>query len=191
MHVIDIPDMRVDVHVQPTFIKVPFCKKQYVLDWVKHAHARELGHLSENIVKGLLNAKRASTDEYDFVYRKKRLEVKSSRAYNHRGNRSLCSFDNLDSDQTYDCNIQHVKRELFDILVYVIYCSDAVLIFRARVDQIDKKNIPYSDRQQRNHSGNGQFHINKGTYCRHKKYLKQIMTYPQVYDLLLSTDGFV
>jgi hypothetical protein len=191
MHVIEIPDIKLDIEHEPTFIRVPFCKRQYVLEWVKRAHARELGHLSENIVKGVLNAKRAHTDEYDFVYRRKRLEVKSSRAYNHRGNRSLCVMSGLGSDPLYDCNIQHIKKALFDILVYVIYCVDGVMIFRVREAEIDKKNLSYSDRQQRNHSGNGQFHINHSTYRRHKKYLMKTMTYQEVYDLLTEIDGFV
>ncbi len=70
--------------------------------------------------------------------------------------------------ESYDCNIQQVKRSEFDVLYYGIFFRDAVVVFRA-----ESKDIPampgYSDKQHKGNHGEGQFHISSETYHWHRK----------------------
>ena len=176
---------------EPTFIKVPFCKKQFVIEFIRYAQPRELGKLSENIVGTIYEFLSPPNNECDFIYKGKRVEVKSSRAYSHLGKRSMCKIHDLSINTSYDCNIQHVKKNLFDWLFYIVYCDDGLQIFKVASKKITHKTFGYSDSQQRNHMGNGQFHLNSKTYNRHIKFMIQELTYEQIYDILEMSDGFI
>lgn len=69
---------------------------------------------------------------------------------------------------SFDCNIQQVKKHEFDYLYYGIFFSDKVEIFRIKPDQIDGA-INYSNKQHAGNEGEGQFHLNNGTYEYHKE----------------------
>lgn len=175
---------------EPTFIKVPFSKEQFMLDFIKYAQPSELGQLSENIVGALYQFQDPPTNEYDFKSVMGRIEIKSSRAYSHRGKRSMCTIEELMTDESYDCNIQHVKKKLFDHLCYVIFCKDGLQILRIPKRKINKS-LGYSDSQQRNHLGNGQFHLNHKTYPKHQDYIIENIPYDMIYNVLDAADAFV
>ena len=174
-----------------TFIKVPFSKEKYMLDFIKYAQPSELGTLSENIIEALYQFNEPDTREYDLKSLTGKIEIKSSRAYSHRGKRSMCTISELKSDESYDCNIQHIKKKLFNFLYYVVFCKDGLQIFRVKSRLITKARFGYSDSQQRNHKGNGQFHINNKNYPVHKEFLADELPYKFVYDLLKKENAFV
>lgn len=175
---------------EPTFIKVPFSKEKFMLDFIKYAQPSELGQLSENIIGALYQFQDPPTNEYDFKSLTGRIEIKSSRAYSHRGERSMCTIKELLTNDSYDCNIQHIKKKLFDYLYYVVFCQDGLQILRIPKRRINKT-IGYSDSQQRNHLGNGQFHLNFKTYPKHVDYILENIPYEEIYDVLDKEAGFV
>ncbi len=191
MELIPIGTTRTELSYQRTFIDIPFSKSQYVINFIKYAQPRELGKLSENIIQALYKLEDSPKGgECDFMLNGLRIEVKSSRAYSHKGNRSLCHTDDLGTDKTYDCNMQQVKKHLFDQMIYMVYCVDQIVLFQIPSDEIDK-GLRYSNKQHRNSSGEGQFHINKNTYHLHKKYKVETLPYDRIYDMLKESNGFI
>lgn len=185
-----IDGLHTDLQYEQTFIKVPFAKEQFMIEFIKYAQPSELGKLSENIIEALYQFQDPPTNKYDFKSLTGRIEVKSSRAYSHRGDRSLCAMSELITDESYDCNIQHIKKKLFDYLMYIVFCKDGLKIFRIKSKNITKE-IGYSDSQQRSHKGNDQFHINSNSYKNHVKYIAEELPYDKIYDVLDETRGFI
>jgi hypothetical protein len=84
----------------------------------------------------------------------------------------------------FDCNIQQIKRDQFEILYYGLFFHDVVLIFRIESDQIGGK-IYYSDKQHKGNEGEGQFHVNTKTLPIHiENYLYKKITYVELLSLL-------
>lgn len=90
------------------------------------------------------------------------------------------------SDFSFDCNIQQIKCDQFDILYYGLFFADKVQIFMMTADQVkNKENTKYSNKQHRNNEGEGQFHINNETYAYHKQnHLQHELSYSDLYKLL-------
>src|SRR6266545_1896378 len=65
----------------------------------------------------------------------------------------------------FDCNIQQVKRQEFDVLYYGLFFSDCVQVFHIKSSEIKTRReggvIGYSDKQHKGNFGEGQFHITK------------------------------
>jgi hypothetical protein len=84
----------------------------------------------------------------------------------------------------FDCNIQQIKRDQFEILYYGLFFSDVVVIFRIKSDEIGDQ-IYYSNKQHKGNEGEGQFHMNEKTLQIHiKNYLYQVLSYEELYSLL-------
>ena len=84
----------------------------------------------------------------------------------------------------FDCNIQQVKRDQFEVLYYGLFFSDAVVIFKIASKDIGSQ-IYYSDKQHKGNEGEGQFHLNETTLKIHiDNYLYKEMSYEELYDLL-------
>ena len=95
----------------------------------------------------------------------------------------LVEFDEW-ANCEFDCNIQQVKRDQFEVLYYGLFFSDKVAIFRIKSEEIGPQ-IYYSDKQHKGNEGEGQFHLNEKTLHIHlDKYLYQILTYQNLYELL-------
>lgn len=83
--------------------------------------------------------------------------------------------------QKFNCNIQQLKRDEFDILIYGLLFADRVLVFMATPEAIGE-NMKYSDRQHKGNKGEGQFHITPSTLQYHiDNHLLATLSY---YDLL-------
>ena len=77
----------------------------------------------------------------------------------------------------FDCNIQQIKCNEFDILYYGLFFADIILIFKISSNDILKLDN-YSNKQHRNNEGEGQFHINT--------YLIKQLNYDDLYQLFLE-----
>jgi hypothetical protein len=67
---------------------------------------------------------------------------------------------------SFDCNIQQIKKDQFDVLFYGLMFADRVVIFMATPDQIGK-DMRYSNKQHKGNEGEGQFHINPNSLQYH------------------------
>jgi len=165
-------------------------------------HTRRLGSVAEIIVKRLANlqwSRDLTHDLYD-PERRERVEVKFSRVLK-KSTLSVSeatvleSIGSATSEQRmvrfaeweacrFDCNIQQVKRQEFDVLYYGLFFADAVVVFRIRSNEIGP-DIYYSDLQHRGNIGEGQFHVNNDTLAVHlARYLYRKLTYEELLRLL-------
>ena len=91
----------------------------------------------------------------------------------------------------FDCNIQQVKRQEFDVLYYGLFFSDCVQVFRINSSDIRTRtaggDIGYSDKQHKGNIGEGQFHITDRNLQTHlDKYFHKTLTYDELYQLLAA-----
>lgn len=96
----------------------------------------------------------------------------------------LISFNEcLDAD--YDANIQNVKREHFDHLIYAILFEDCIKVFMSKKCNVDK--IPnWSGKHGRAEvaGANGQFNIKKNNIEWHiQNNLYSTLTWDEVYEI--------
>lgn len=96
-------------------------------------------------------------------------------------NRYFDSSERFTED--YDANIQNVKRDHFDILIYVLLFKDCLRVFFADVSTISTGQLPsWSDKHGRydEEGKSGQFPISKSTIEWHESHnLKYIMDYEE------------
>jgi hypothetical protein len=165
-------------------------------------NTRRFGTVAELMVRRLCKLGRSKNqfhDLYDDI-ENERVEVKFS-TVRRKNTRTIteesvlkCIEDELSTtrqvnfsewkDSEFDCNIQQVKRNEFEILYYGLFFSDLVVIFRILSNQIGPE-IYYSDKQHKGNEGEGQFHLNEKTLQIHlDKYLYQTLTYETLYSLL-------
>ena len=89
------------------------------------------------------------------------------------------------SDETYnfDCNIQQIKCNEFEVLYYGLFFSDKIEIYKMTNKEVLTCD-EYSNKQHRGNEGEGQFHINQDNIEYHRKnYLQQTLTYENLYEL--------
>ena len=87
----------------------------------------------------------------------------------------------------YDANIQNVKRDHFDELIYVLLFEDCIKIFFAKVNEIKTGSLPgWSDKHGRYDrvGKSGQFNITKRTVQWHiDNCLRDTMTYTEAAEI--------
>lgn len=148
-------------------------------------NTRRFGKVAEMIVKNLTDTRFSTNIHHDLntnFNNGTRIEVKFSRV-EKRHNRTIEDFNVLSvieteglsvrlfpfgewKDHNFDCNIQQIKKNEFDVLVYGLMFADRVIIFMATPEQIDS-NMRYSNKQHKGNEGEGQFHINPRTLEYH------------------------
>ncbi len=163
---------------------------------------RRFGTVAEIMIKKLYDLDEAGSLAFDKRDRSsgKRIEVKFSTVMKENddkirdenvieqcmkanlANRAMSSSDA--KQDSFDCNIQQVKRKEFDVLYYGLFFADQIEIYKIDSDKI--MDCPgYSDKQHRGNKGEGQFHLNEKNIDYHRKhYLQRILTYSQLYELL-------
>ena len=163
---------------------------------------RRFGAVSETLVQRLLHLGKAKNLFHDLFdeTEKERVEVKFSVVQKKseipiteatvleaiRGATSEERMVKLDDwkHATFDCNIQQVKRNEFDVLYYGLFFADCVVVFRIRSEDFGSK-IQYSDCQHKGNVGEGQFHINRRTMQVHlDNYFYKRLTYDELLELL-------
>jgi len=149
------------------------------------------------IIKGL---EKSDDLSYDKKLGNKKAEVKVSRAFTKAEpitEENICEVlmqdnsvrlieDKNKFQEKWDCNIQQVKPNCFDILWYGIFLKDAIYIFEVPSESITKdSNIQYSDKQHRGNIGEGQFHLKNSNIQYHiNKYLYTKIDYNKLWKLL-------
>jgi len=171
-------------------------------DGIFALHTRRFGSVAEVMIRRLVHLGKGRNlfhDLYDDAAQH-RIEVKFSRVQRAAETRiteatvlqcieeatsehRLVDFDEW-RGQTFDCNIQQIKRVEFDVLYYGLFFADCVTIFRINSSEIGPQ-IFYSDKQHKGNLGEGQFHINQDTLQIHlDNYLYCSLTYDGLLELL-------
>ena len=173
-------------------------------DGIFALRTRRFGDVAEIMIERLYHFSKSHNqyhDRYDEMANK-RIEVKFSTVMKandsvinienvieeckkaNLGNRALKSEEMLNFN--FDCNIQQVKKNEFDIIYYGLFFSDRIAIFKMNSKDITHC-IRYSDKQHKNNIGEGQFHLNNSTIKNHfDNYFVQWLTYEELYDLFKS-----
>ena len=170
-------------------------------DGIFALRTRRFGTVAEIMIKRLYNLDESTSLAYDKRDRTthERIEVKFStvmkenddkiRDYNVieqciKANLANRALNSTDTDfYNFDCNIQQVKRNEFDILYYGLFFADCIEIYKISSNEI--LSCPgYSDKQHRGNEGEGQFHLNETNIRYHrKKYFQMKLTYEELFDL--------
>lgn len=165
-------------------------------------NTRRFGTVAEVMIRRLFKLGKSKNQFHDLYddLQNHRVEVKFS-TVRKKNNRVIteesvlkCIEDELSSNRQvkfdewssteFDCNIQQIKRDQFEVLYYGMFFNDRVVIFRILSGEIGPK-INYSDKQHKGNEGEGQFHLNEKTLKVHlDNYLYQSMTYEELFDLL-------
>lgn len=167
-------------------------------------NTRRFGTVCEAIVMRIAEVGKGLNQFHDLYCDKteNRIEVKFSRVQKRAAvpitpkTVVRAIFAELDENRTvnlsdwktaeFDCNIQQVKCSEFDVLYYGLFFWDALLIFRMTCEQVksDPK-IRYSDKQHKGNIGEGQFHVNNGTFAHHlDNYLAHQLSYEDLLEIL-------
>lgn len=168
-------------------------------DGIIDMNTRQFGTTAEIIVMILQNCIQSKKLEFDLidinnhkievkaskVFRKQKLDLSVENFYHiiiRNSNRDRLIKQTDVQRHEFDCNIQQIKAQLFDKLIYLLFFNDVIEIFEITGKQIAKdKNIFYSDKQHRGNFGEGQFHINNKTYSHHKKnYFLEAISYAKL-----------
>ena len=143
----------------------------------------------EPFVRAYYGYQRGGGDQDALDASGRRYEIKACKVMhsstNRRGTRSLLERVRFELDNTminravpfgeaftasYDANVQNVKRDHFDELIYVLMFEDCLKIFRLASSDIAKGKVPnWSDKHGRYDAlgKSGQFNIKKGSIQWH------------------------
>lgn len=131
-----------------------------------------------------------SNSRYQITIMEKILKSESTQS-THR----LVSFDSC-TQTDYDANIQNVKRDHFDELIYVLLFQDSIKVFSTEVSKIKTGILPgWSDKHGRYDKlgKSGQFNITKRTIQWHlDNCLRDTITYSEateIFELLSSPNA--
>jgi hypothetical protein len=176
-------------------------------DGIFALRTRRFGSVAECMIKRLLKYSKAKSLFHDLFddQRKHRVEVKFS-VVQKKAERTVTEATVLRcieeavavnrmvafsqwKQHKFDCNIQQVKRAVFEVLYYGLFFADCVKIFRIGSPEIKKNSeggrIFYSDLQHKGNIGEGQFHVNAKTLQIHlDHYYYKTLTYDKLYELL-------
>lgn len=165
-------------------------------------NTRRFGTVSEIIIQLLEKYGESQNNFHDLFddANKYRIEVKFSRVLKSnktkikKGNILKCIQEEISdyrlvpfsdwNKHRFDCNIQQVKKDQFEILYYGLFFADVLLIFRINSYDINHE-ISYSDKQHKGNIGEGQFHIHQDNLDKHiDRYLYKKITYDNLYTIL-------
>lgn len=170
-------------------------------DGVFSLHTRRFGTVAELIMLEKYSLSGNTKNQHHDATDKdgKRIEIKFSRVLKENpftinkhnllkqtvesstGSRAVKSKDMYDTK--FDCNIQQIKREEFDRLLYGLFFADKIAIFELSNKEVMKVQ-GYSDFQHKGNKGEGQFHVNNDSIDYHMKtHFKEWITYEDVINM--------
>ncbi len=137
---------------------------------------------------------------HDGMLNQQRCEIKISRAITKPSNKlsftqkllsnNFSSFVDSTSNNKFDCNIQQVKPNYFDVIIYGVFFDDMIYIFKTDSNTIKTdKNIGYIDKQHRGNVGEGQFHIKRNNFKYHiDNFLYKKLNWTELVNLIQAND---
>lgn len=174
-------------------------------DGIFSLKTRRFGTVAEIMIKKIHKFKNSNSLAHDLYDHEKsdRIEVKFSTVL--KSNKNKITEENI-VDQImfndiyerrlkdteidlfkFDCNIQQIKRNEFEVLYYGLFFEESIYIFTIKSGEIASANIGYSDNQHRGNKGEGQFHINQKNFKYHiDNFLLRKLNYEQLYNLLIE-----
>lgn len=171
-------------------------EKERFREGILNLNTRQFGTAMEIVVVLLRHYCFSQKSEYDLIDKDgKKIEVKSSRVLKSKrldlnaqnfydiviseGKRGRLIHQEDVQKHSFDCNIQQIKTEEFDRLIYLLCFQNIIEIFEISKEAILKdKNIGYSDKQHRGNKGEGQFHVTNKNYLYHKnEYFAESISY--------------
>ena len=104
--------------------------------------------------------------------------------YASKSNRPVCYSERFTTQ--YVCNIQQVKKALFDVLYYGLFYKDKICIFKIPASNINPTTCPsWSEKQHKGNKNEGQFHITNETLTSHlNDAIERELSYDELFDLL-------
>jgi hypothetical protein len=162
----------------------------------------------EPIIRTKFDLRPPTAGDHDAIDKHgKRIEIKTSKVLKTRdnrvGSRSLLNRVLFEAESTplsryfdsehryvtdYDANIQNVKRDHFDYLIYALLFKDTIMIFQANTEEIQKgKFSNWSDKHGRydQEGKSGQFPISKTNIKWHEdRFLQCVLPYREVASIL-------
>ena len=163
-------------------------------------NTRKFGDVGEILMNKIIKELEKSDDlSYDKKLGNEKVEIKVSRAFRRADpitESNVCKIlmqDNSsrliknDSKQLekWDCNIQQVKPNCFDMLLYGVFFKDMIYLFKIPSHKISEdSNIQYSNKHHRGNTGEGQFHLKNSNIQHHiDNYLYTKIDYEELWDL--------
>lgn len=171
-------------------------------DGIFALRTRRFGNIAEIMIKRMFKLDDSNTLNYDKIdnQTKNRVEIKFSTVMKTNDNiinevtaidqifkanisHRAIKFTEIDT-YNFDCNIQQIKCDEYDILYYGLFFADKIMIFKMTSEET-KNCKGYSNKQHRNNEGEGQFHINNKTLEYHmNNYLIKEITYEELYNII-------
>ena len=163
-------------------------------------NTRRFGSVSELFVKnayGLIDSNISSCNLFDPEFNE-RVEVCASRAlvpHKMSAKNSILTecFDASIKDRMikysnryekeFSCRFQQLKKGCFDLLVYVIFFKDVVVVYMAQSEELNK-DIGVTNTQHRNSVNECQFSVNSFNIAKHDKNISAVFTYDEIFCYL-------
>ncbi len=177
-------------------------------DGIFALHTRRFGTIAELMIEDLYDLGEARDQFHDRYDNKnnKRIEIKFSRVL--KSNKDNITFENAiesclnattekrefnssdikkyeksnKKEYKFNCNIQQIKTDQFDILYYGLFFSDKIEIFSMTANQV-KNCEGYSNKQHKGNVGEGQLHLNNKSIDYHFKNHQRSLTYEELYHI--------
>lgn len=166
-------------------------------------NTRRFGKIAEIMIKKSYNYDWAGSNDYDLydTTHQIRVEVKFStvlkkttvpldennvmtEVLNISPSDRLVLFSQC-QDVQYNCNIEQVKKYLFDILYYGLFFYDKICIFCLPKNDINPQKCPgWCESQHRGNVKEGQFHITNRNIQIHMRQLVKTISYEELFDML-------
>ena len=133
---------------------------------------------------------------HDGILENKKVEIKISRAklkpskndtfFKRLVSSQFSKFVNSESTDDFDCNIQQVKPNCFDTIIYGVFFEDIIYLFKTTNETIvNDRNILYSDKQHRGNVGEGQFHVKRNNLQYHiDNFLYKTLNYQDLLKMI-------
>jgi hypothetical protein len=108
--------------------------------------------------------------EYDYTYKSKRIEIKSSRLVDFNSKLPLSDKSlELQTDKKFNMNFQQIKPDCFDVAIFVVVTRSEFHYYVISANEI-RNNKYYCDKQHRGNIGEGQLHITNKNINEFVKY---------------------
>ena len=177
-------------------------KIEQFVNGIFNLQTRRFGTLAEIIIRKKYGFKESGRKEFDAIDKDgQEVEIKFARVVEKRKNtiteknvieevtNEISIYEraipSTNVKASFDVNIEQVKPENFKYLIYGLFFKDCVKIYSIKPSELSS--VSYNDKQhpaEGNQIEEGQFHIKNTNILNHKDYLKDVLAYEEIYELL-------